>query len=323
VNLALGTEATAFGESARKAIESAGGDQLAREIERDPSCRQSVIAPLLGSLGAWDLDPRSDAHELEAAASLCRAVGHWAMPYPVDARLARQAGGGADGLLVVADDHPAAAVAGLDLRWEAITLEGRRGHVVTPVPLERPGRASAFVADIDVKLDDPGAGTGEIARARADTSLGLLLGCWTLLGMLDRALSLTRQHVLEREQFGQPLATFQGVQFQLTDAEVERAGTEALALYALWSLATGQPGVLADALACRLAALEAADVVFRVAHQLHGATGFCDETTVSWVSRYSIPLRRLPLGPAGTQVALERAVGRGGLACPFAGKPDQ
>ena len=39
--------------------------------------------------------------------------------------------------------------------------------------------------------------------------------------------------------------------------------------------------------------------MFRVAHQLHGAIGFCDETTLSWVSRYSQPLRRLPFGLAG------------------------
>ena len=45
----------------------------------------------------------------------------------------------------------------------------------------------------------------------------------------------TRTYVREREQFGQPLSAFQGVQFQLTDAEVERAGVAELALYALWS----------------------------------------------------------------------------------------
>ena len=47
---------------------------------------------------------------------------------------------------------------------------------------------------------------------------------------------LTRAYVLDRQQFGQPLATFQGVQFQLTDAEVERAGLEELAKYTLWSV---------------------------------------------------------------------------------------
>ena len=48
-----------------------------------------------------------------------------------------------------------------------------------------------------------------------------------------------------------------------------------------------------------MAAIEAAEVVFRVCHQLHGAVGFCDETTLSWLSRYSQPLRRLPLRPVG------------------------
>ena len=51
--------------------------------------------------------------------------------------------------------------------------------------------------------------------------------------MLDRAVELTIAHVSLRKQFGQPLSTFQGVQFQLTDAEVERSGLEILAKYAL------------------------------------------------------------------------------------------
>jgi alkylation response protein AidB-like acyl-CoA dehydrogenase len=143
--------------------------------------------------------------------------------------------------------------------------------------------------------------------------LGLVLPCWTLLGMLDRAMALTRAYVLDREQFGQKLAGFQGVQFQLTDAEVERAGVEELAKYALWSIEADRPEALDDALALRLAAVEAADIVFRVCHQLHGAIGFCDETTLSWLSRASQPLRRLPLGLAATRDELTRHLGRHGL----------
>ncbi len=119
--------------------------------------------------------------------------------------------------------------------------------------------------------------------------------------------------MLLREQFGAPLATLQGVQFQLTDAEVERTGVEVLAKYALWSIQAGNAEALDDALALRLAAVEAAETVFRVAHQLHGASGFCDETTLSWLSRYSLPLRRLPWGPSGTLDALTRRIGRRGL----------
>jgi alkylation response protein AidB-like acyl-CoA dehydrogenase len=151
-----------------------------------------------------------------------------------------------------------------------------------------------------------------------DVALGLVLPCWTLLGMLDRAMELTISHVSLRKQFGQTLSSFQGVQFQLTDAEVERSGVEILAKYALWSIANNRPEALDDALALRMSAIEAAEIVFRVCHQLHGAVGFCDETTLSWLSRYSQPLRRLPLGLSATRDLLTGRVGGTGLTGLFA-----
>jgi 3-oxo-4-pregnene-20-carboxyl-CoA dehydrogenase alpha subunit len=132
--------------------------------------------------------------------------------------------------------------------------------------------------------------------------------------MLDRAMALAREHVQSREQFGQPLARFQGVQFQLADAEVERAGLLELASYALWNIQARKAGSLIDALALRMAALEAADAVFRTGHQLHGAMGFCDESTLSWISRYSQPMRQHPWGVAGTLDQLTRLGGRSGIA---------
>ncbi|MGV0800108.1 acyl-CoA dehydrogenase family protein, partial [Mycolicibacterium elephantis] len=157
----------------------------------------------------------------------------------------------------------------------------------------------------------------ELARedddGAADVALGLVLPCWTLLGMLDRAIELTVAHISLRKQFGQTLSAFQGVQFQLTDAEVERSGLDILAKYALWSIQDARPEAVNDALALRMSAIEAAEVVFRVCHQLHGAVGFCDETTLSWLSRHSQPLRRLPLGLSATRDELARRAGRAGL----------
>ncbi|MFE3317150.1 acyl-CoA dehydrogenase family protein [Nocardia sp. NPDC059195] len=173
----------------------------------------------------------------------------------------------------------------------------------------RTARETVFVTPIAVRPLD--------TRGADDLALALVLPCWTLLGMLDRAMELAGDHVLVREQFGRRLADFQSVQFQLTDAEVERKGVEVLARYALWSIQTGQPDAVADALALRLAVLEAAEIVFRVAHQVHGAVGFCDETTLSWLSRHSLPLRRLPLGITGTEDLLTRRIGARGLAGPF------
>ena len=310
MNVELSAEALEFGRQGSRAIEAAGGDTLIQDSERSRASSDSRIAPVLADLGAWELDPRGDADDLEAAAALCRSVGYWAAPYPVAERLARPADLDVDGLVVVAGPAPAAAISGIDLRWAAVTLDGARATALARAPLGPP-RTTAFVAPRDlVHLDHDGAG---------DLALALVLPCWTLLGMLDRAIDLTRNYVRERQQFGQPLAAFQSVQFQLTDAVVERDGVEMLAKYALWSIQAGLPEAVDDALALRMAAIEAAEVTFRVAHQLHGAIGFCDEMVVSWLSRYSQPLRRLPLGLSATRDALTSRLGRQGLTGVFRG----
>ena len=294
MNLELSDDAAEYGRQALRAFESAGGDLLVQQAEAKPSDREALVAPVLADLGAWDLDPRTDPDSLEAAAALCRSAGYWALPYPLAERLARPADLDVDGLIVVSAAAPAGAVAGLENRWAAVTLGGTRSIAVATAVT-----GPAFTAALRLtEVDAPGAG---------DVALGLVLPCWTLLGMLDRAVELTVAHVTLRKQFGQPLSSFQGVQFQLTDAEVERSGLEVLAKHALWSLDVD------DALALRLAALEAAEVVFRVCHQLHGAVGFCDETTLSWLSRYSQPLRRLPFGLSATRQQLTQRVGRRGL----------
>ena len=298
--LDLGDDAKEYGREALRAFGAAGGDQLVQQAEAKPETRDSLIGPMLNELGAWDLDARTDADGLEAAAALCRSAGYWALPYPVAERLARPVDLDADGMIVVASKRPAGAVGGVDTRWTTVTLDGVRSSVVG-----RGAVGPAFVTPLELsETDRDGA---------ADVALGLVLPCWTLLGMLDRALELTIAHINLRKQFGQPLSAFQGVQFQLTDAEVERSGLDILAKYALWSVGSNKPEALVDALSLRMSAIEAAEVVFRVCHQLHGAVGFCDETTLSWLSRYSQPLRRLPLGLSATRDELVCRAGRSGL----------
>ncbi|BBY67157.1 acyl-CoA dehydrogenase family protein [Mycolicibacterium helvum] len=297
--LELSDDAAEYGRQALRAFEAAGGDALIQQAEAKPGDREALVAPVLTDLGAFELDVRTDPESAEAAAALCRSAGYWALPYPLAERLARPTDLDADGLLVVSDVAPEAAVTGLGNRWVSVTLDGVRG---TAVPTNAVGPGFAVALEL-TPIDAHGAN---------DVALGLVLPCWTLLGMLDRAIELTIAHVTLRKQFGQPLSAFQGVQFQLTDAEVERSGVEVLAKHALWS------GNTEDALALRLAAIEAAEVVFRVCHQLHGAVGFCDETTLSWLSKYSQPLRRLPFGLSATRDHLTRRLGRQGLTGLFA-----
>ena len=240
--LDLSEDAKEYGRQALRAFEAAGGDQLVQQAEAEPESRESLVGPVLGELGAWELDPRTDADGLEAAAALCRSAGYWALPYPVAERLAKPADLDVDGLIVVGGTRPAGAVAGLESRWATVTVDGTRS-TVTGAGAGRAGirhRTRTCPA-----IDDDGA---------RDVALGLVLPCWTLLGMLDRAMELTIAHVSLRKQFGQTLSSFQGVQFQLTDAEVERSGVDILAKYALWTIATDRPEAVDDALALRMSA---------------------------------------------------------------------
>jgi hypothetical protein len=290
----LTDEALEYEATVRKALEAAGGDELAPRAAADPEGRAALVEPVLDDLGVWDLDPTGSVDELEAAAAVCRAAGWWGVAYPVAERLA--------GRIVVDDRKPQAVVGGIDRTWDAVTLDGR-AFTATARPLTGLVRKHAYVADLELTPVD---GT-------VDPVLALVLPTFTLLGMTERAMAMTRQYVNEREQFGKPIGRFQGVQFQLTDAEVERAGFEALAKYALWSHEAQQPEALQDALALRVAAIEAADLVFRISHQLFGAIGFCDETPISWVSRASVPSRRLPFGLADARAQLVASLGNRGL----------
>jgi hypothetical protein len=300
----MSREAVDFGTVLEEALADSGGLALARAAEADPAAR-SVVAGLLGGLGVWDLDC-ADAGELEAAALACRAAGRVALPYPVAQRLA--AGPGDRAVAVVGDGGAVVDHGDLGLAWQLVDASGRTAAVHgAGEPAGR--KLGRFVTPVRA---------GSWSAGDRTPWLVLTLQAWTLLGMTQAAADLTVAHVRQREQFGQRLADFQAVRFSLTETAVATAGVEELAKYTLWSVAAGGPDAPADAVALRLAALEAADVVFRIGHQLHGATGFADETDFSWLSRYSQPLRRLPWGRSRTEAELLALITCTPFSGPFA-----
>lgn len=304
MHIDLSDDAITFGAVVRDALGAAGGDALVQRAEAAPGTGDAAVGEVLAPLGVWDLDVRASGDEAEAAAAACRSAGWWAAPGAVASRLARPRDLDADAVWVVNGPRPSAPVHATTLRWLGVDLDGRRGWI-TPRPLGTSVRKTAFVTGVDLDPLD--------SEDVDDAAWALALGLWTLLGTMDRAMALTIAHVRDRHQFGKPLAAFQAVQFQLTEAEVERAGAEMLARHALWSVASRRAQALVDVLAARLAAVEAAAEVFRICHQLHGAIGFCDETTISWISRYSRPWSDLPLTATGTRTELVRRAGRAGI----------
>src|SRR3546814_14816747 len=69
VKIELSDEAIEYGRQALRALESAGGDQLVQRAEAEPDRRGEIVSAVFEELGAWDLSPRTDVDELEAAAA--------------------------------------------------------------------------------------------------------------------------------------------------------------------------------------------------------------------------------------------------------------
>jgi alkylation response protein AidB-like acyl-CoA dehydrogenase len=94
----------------------------------------------------------------------------------------------------------------------------------------------------------------------------------TMAGVLDAAVRITASYISEREQFGRPIATFQGATMRLADAYIDVQASSATAWSAIWRLSEGLPA--SDELA--IAAFWACDAGHRVAHacqHLHGGMG--------------------------------------------------
>lgn len=108
------------------------------------------------------------------------------------------------------------------------------------------------------------------------------------VGGARTCLELAREHTKTRQQFGQPLAEFQALQFQLADMATELETARVMLHRAAWMLDNGAPGATtAAAMAKRLATDFGFEVVNR-ALQLYGGYGYLKEFPIE---RYLRDLR--------------------------------
>ena len=158
------------------------------------------------------------------------------------------------------------------------------------VPADAPGLARGPVLDslgvrglgcVDLTLDHVRVDAGGLVGAPGQ---GFSVAMWALEGCriaiaaqalgigraaLDEALAYARS----REQFGQPIANFQAVQFMLADIATELEAARMLTLKAA-ALKTRQPRVLLEASMAKLHASEAAHAAADKALQVLGAAGY-------------------------------------------------
>lgn len=88
----------------------------------------------------------------------------------------------------------------------------------------------------------------------------------------ERALRLTADHAVEREQFGKPIAAFQAVSQRAGDAYIDTEAVRLTAWHAAWRLATGLPADEA-LLSAKFWAAEGGWRVVHAAQHVHGGVG--------------------------------------------------
>jgi alkylation response protein AidB-like acyl-CoA dehydrogenase len=123
------------------------------------------------------------------------------------------------------------------------------------------------------------------------------------VGMIEAMLDLTRTHLMQRHQFGRPLASFQAIKHRLADVLVDLERARSAARYAA-ALFDQDP--FSAELASAVAAAVCSDAVIRVAHetvQLHGGIGFTWEHPAHYFLRRALG-DEAAFGPARADRAL-------------------
>ena len=104
------------------------------------------------------------------------------------------------------------------------------------------------------------------------------------VGLAQGAYDLAAQYAKERKQFGKPIASFQAVQFALTDLATEIEAGRAMVYKAAWLNDQGRPFGKEAAMA-KLYTGELSNRAVNASLQIHGGYGFMDEFAISRLYR--------------------------------------
>ena len=310
MDLALPEVATQFAAATDRAIAHAGGIELARRAEVDPTLRAGEVKDIFDALGVPDLDPRRDLESAAMAAELARVAGRSVVPFPVVGYLMARRQDGAPSALASA--HPLRVDHGdLFEQWLVHEFDGGVGLARPTTPC-RGSLLSPFTADLENE-QPPEHVTREPDSAFEDVRLLCVLWSSYLLGVGEYALELAVDHVKGRVQFGRPLSDLQSVRFQVADATVAVDGLRELVHFALWRGSAYPHSAVTDALATHFEAQEVIQPLLRTCQQLHGASGLCDEYDISVLVRHTQPALRLPVDSDAMSGILFEAIQRHGF----------
>ncbi len=141
-------------------------------------------------------------------------------------------------------------------------------------------RAEGVRVPASSRLIGPDDGLAALERA---FTLAAFAAAAESLGSCEAALTQTLEYLRTREQFGQPLATKQALQFRVADLHVDIEMLRSQVLGAANALADGYSGrARSDVAAAMALAVQTGDLVGREAIHLHGAIGMTRELGVGY-----------------------------------------
>lgn len=136
-----------------------------------------------------------------------------------------------------------------------------------------------------------------LPSARADdlVDIGLILLAADASGGSRRCLDMTAEYAKNREQFGVPIASFQGVKHQLADMAVDVLPNRYLVWYAAHCFDTSSPETAKASAMAKARCVEKFEVASRRSVELHGGIGYTWECDVQFFVKRAI-LDRVLLG---------------------------
>ncbi len=154
-------------------------------------------------------------------------------------------------------------------------------------------------------VGDPDLGLGQFLRT---LEVGRISIAALSLSLTQAVLDLSLAYAAERRQFGQPINSFQAIQFKLADIATELEAARWLTYRAAWLRDEGQPflkeAAMAKLKASRVAAWAASEAV-----QIHGGLGYMLESPVA---RFYCDSKVLEIGEGTNEiqhVVIARALG--------------
>ena len=147
---------------------------------------------------------------------------------------------------------------------------------VTPVASVDPTRSTARVSSSGGEPIGDGGACAGLGRALVSVSS-------ELVGVCDRALSMTVDYVKDRKQFGVPVGAYQAVSHRCAQMLLDTEKARSTAAFAAWT-ADADPEQLAEAAAmAKVCASTAGREVTASAIQAHGGIGFTWEADIHWL----------------------------------------